>query len=102
MGRKTGIECNRYVDHHIDPSRNGCGLTSVSPVERTAKTDINGNYAFYDVASGNYWLTVTKDGYSTTTSNVSLTSDGIASGGTTVSAVIYAQNPSHDINQAIR
>ena len=74
---------------------------SVSPVERTAKTDINGNYAFYDVASGNYWLTVTKDGYSTTTSNVSLTSDGIASGGTTVSAVIYAQSPSHDINQAI-
>jgi hypothetical protein len=75
--------------------------TSVYPAERTVKTDDNGNYAFYDVASGNYKLTVTKDGYGTTISNVSLTSGGIASGGTTVSAVIYAQNSSHDINQGI-
>ena len=59
----------------------------------TAKTDANGTYAFYDMVSGEYSLTVTKDGYSTATSNVSLTSEGIATGGVTLSGVMRRPEP---------
>ncbi|MGD0817971.1 MAG: leucine-rich repeat protein, partial [Methanomassiliicoccales archaeon] len=43
-------------------------------IARITETDAVGNYAFYDIALGDYTLTVTKDGYNSTTSNVSMTS----------------------------
>jgi hypothetical protein len=70
-------------------------------IARITETDAVGNYAFYDIALGDYTLTVTKDGYNSTTSNVSMTSEGISSGGMTVSAVIQAQDRPGDSTLAI-
>jgi hypothetical protein len=63
----------------------------------TTKTNGSGNYAFYDVAPGNYAITVSKDGYGTITAHIDMTSESIAVGGVTTNFTVQLHSSSNDV-----
>ena len=65
--------------------------SNISLTTWETETDAHGNYAFYDMAPGNYTLTSIKAGYDKTTANIALTIPGIAVGGLTFDERIIPQ-----------
>jgi hypothetical protein len=62
----------------------------------TTTTDANGNYTFYDVFIGNYTLTISKDGYKTVSSTVSMTMQVVDSAGMTADEIVLTSDDSND------
>ena len=89
---------NATVTLKPTPSTTG---SATDPTLMSTVTDGRGYYAFYDIGAGDYLLTVAKEGYGTTTANVTMTPAGIATGGVTASAVINLHPSSFDVVQAI-